>query len=226
MDEQNLFKKNANYVFNNDGHRPITEEYVPTSFPTNASEVHQENTYNKNYGFYYIKEAEKMWKWTDFLSKENKSYKWNECKDIFYNYLNQLFILKTSTVHTKLDDEVFNSLTDEIASNIYSEREFKLEVLDWLTNGQPKLFKSPNEGKYLVRLMNVSLTAQDQLGRMLHNFSCTAYEIDAVTYDTMVDYNIINVNNNNGKYLKIVSVPLQTFDANWANLSQIQKEIQ
>ena len=224
MDEQNLFKKNANYVFNNDGHRPITEEYVPTAFPTNASEVHQENTYNKNYGFYYIKEAEKMWKWTDFLSKENKSYKWNECKDIFYNYLNQLFILKTSTVHTKLDDEVFNSLTDEISSNIYSEREFKLEVLDWLTNGQPKLFKSPNEGNYLVRLMNVSLTPQDQLGRMLHNFSCTAYEIDAVTYDTMVDYNIINVNNNNGKYLKIVSVPLQTFDANWANLSGITFE--
>jgi hypothetical protein len=52
------------------------------------------------------------------------------------------------------------------------ERLFKLEVLDWLNDGNIKLFKSPQEGNYIVRLMNVSLTPIDTVSRMLHNFSC------------------------------------------------------
>jgi hypothetical protein len=67
-----------------------------------------------------------------------------------------------------------NSLT---VKNTNIEKEFKLEVLDWLTNGKPKLFKSPKEGNYIVRLMNVSLSPNDTLGRMIHTFSATAYEI-------------------------------------------------
>ena len=37
--------------------------------------------------------------------------------------------------------------------NILLEREFKLEVLNWLNDGRPKLFKSPYEGNYIVRLL-------------------------------------------------------------------------
>ena len=67
------------------------------------------------------------------------------------------------------------NLTDE---NIAVERKFKLEVLNWLTNGEPKLFRSPTEGNYNIRLMNVSLSPNDTLGRMIHTFSATGYEID------------------------------------------------
>lgn len=67
--------------------------------------------------------------------------------------------------------------------NITAERRFKLAVLEWLNNGKPKLFKSPTEGNYIVRLMNVSLTPEDQLGRMLHNFSATGYECMDNTLD-------------------------------------------
>jgi hypothetical protein len=45
-----------------------------------------------------------------------------------------------------------------------------LEVLEWLNNGEAKIFRSPTEGNYIVRLMNVSLTPNDTLGRMLHTF--------------------------------------------------------
>ena len=38
------------------------------------------------------------------------------------------------------------------------------------------MFKSPAEGNYIVRLMNNSLTPEDQLGRMIHSFQSTAYE--------------------------------------------------
>ena len=87
------------------------------------------------------------------------------------------------------------SLTDLSDENICAERQFKMEVLDFLTDGKPKLFRSPTEGNYLVRLMNTSLTPEDTLGRMLHTFSCTAYEIGECDYDTLLSYGIISGGN-------------------------------
>lgn len=66
------------------------------------------------------------------------------------------------------------------SSNFTAEREFKLKVLDWLNNGQVKLFKSPAEGNYIVRLLNVSLTPNTTVGRMLHTFTATGYEVEDV----------------------------------------------
>lgn len=66
--------------------------------------------------------------------------------------------------------------TQLTGSNIAAERRFKLAVLDWLNNGQPKYFRSPTEGNYVLRLLNISLSPNDTLGRMLHTFSATGYE--------------------------------------------------
>jgi hypothetical protein len=85
-----------------------------------------------------------------------------------------------------------NNLTNLTSENIYNEKKFKLLVLDWLTNGQPKIFRSPTEGNYIVRLMNTSLSPNDTLGRMLHTFSCTAYEIADYTFDNLDKYGFIN----------------------------------
>ena len=74
---------------------------------------------------------------------------------------------------------------------IQTERDFKLEVLDWLNNGKPKLFRSPTEGNYIIRLMNSSLTPNDQLGRVLHTFNSTAYEIKEYTFDNLKESGFI-----------------------------------
>lgn len=68
--------------------------------------------------------------------------------------------------------------TNLINYNMAAERIFKLKVLEFLNDGQPKLFRSPGEGNYIVRLMNSSLAPNDQLGRMLHTFSTTATEVE------------------------------------------------
>lgn len=78
------------------------------------------------------------------------------------------------------------SLSNE---NYYKERKFREEVIAWLTNGRPKLFRSPQEGNYIIQLMNISLSPMDQLGRLLYSFSATGYEI--------MEYNIENMLNNN-----------------------------
>lgn len=80
--------------------------------------------------------------------------------------------------------------TDLTSENIRAERLFKLEVLDWLNDGNPKLFRSPTEGNYLVRLMNVSLSPSAPLGRMLHTFQATAYEIASVDFKSLEEFGL------------------------------------
>lgn len=75
--------------------------------------------------------------------------------------------------------------------NYYKERQFKLRVAEWLSNGQPKLFKSPAEGNYIVRLMGISLSPEEALGRMLHTFSCNACEIAEYNFENLDKYNLI-----------------------------------
>lgn len=71
-----------------------------------------------------------------------------------------------------------DSLFEQNANDIYLERKFKRKVEEWLNNGEPKLIRTATEGNFKVRLMNVNLTPTDQLGRKLHAFEATAYEIE------------------------------------------------
>lgn len=74
------------------------------------------------------------------------------------------------------------------------ERDFKTKALEWLSNGKIKLFRSPTEGNFIVRLMNVSLSPVEGLGRMLHNFSSAAIEIKEYTHKNLVNSEIIKDN--------------------------------
>lgn len=115
--------------------------------------------------------------------------------------------------------EIKSFSTNLISENICLERQFKLEVLDWLTNGEPKLFKSPNEGNYIVRLLNVSLTPNDQVGRMIHTFNATAYEVAEMSYDNLCKLNIIDQESSvNNTFSKFTTIPLATKDYDYANL--------
>lgn len=98
--------------------------------------------------------------------------------------------------------------TDLVGYNISAERQFKLQVLEWLTNGEPKIFRSPSEGNYIVRLMNVSLSPNDTVGRMLHTFTCTAYEIAEFNYTNLNTYNLISVDSEPLTVMRWVTVDL------------------
>lgn len=93
--------------------------------------------------------------------------------------------------------------TTLVSNNIQRERAFKMEALAWLNNGKPKLFRSPTEGNFIVRLMSVSLSPNDTLGRMLHSFSCTAYEIAENTFQSLIDLNLITLPVGNTTSLKV-----------------------
>lgn len=93
--------------------------------------------------------------------------------------------MRVSTNASK-DEAISNNFaTNLTGQNIYNERKFKLEVLEWLTNGELKLFRSPTEGNYIIRIMNVSMSPEDTLGRMIHNFSATAYEAQELNLENL-----------------------------------------
>ena len=105
--------------------------------------------------------------------------------------------LKASSCGTKLTSD-----------NFYRERQFKMEALQWLNNGEPKLFRSPGEGSYIVRLMNVSLSPNDTVGRMLHTFSATAYEIADYSFESLKQYNLLCLPEIENRVMKFASVNL------------------
>ena len=72
--------------------------------------------------------------------------------------------------------EILEETTNLTIENINAERLFREEVWNWLTDGKPKVYESPTEGIWLVRLMNVTMSPQETLGRMLYTFSCTCYQ--------------------------------------------------
>lgn len=107
--------------------------------------------------------------------------------------------LKNAYINRELPDSNENLIarqkkrtTNLVDYNVAAERIFKLKVLEFLNDGQPKLFRSPGEGNYIVRLMNSSLAPNDQLGRMLHTFSTTATEVNEFSSQVLEDIGIIN----------------------------------
>ena len=93
------------------------------------------------------------------------------------------------------DLEGYDLSTNLTNENIKAERDFKLEVMEWLNNGEPKVFRSATEGNYIVRLLNVSLSPNDTVGRMLHTFTSTAYEIAEYNYQNLSDLHFISIGN-------------------------------
>lgn len=109
-----------------------------------------------------------------------------------------------------IDKSWENSATvDSIGYNMRAERRFKLKLLDWLGNGEIKLFRSPAEGNYLVRLLNISLTPEDRVSRMLHTFSCTAYEVEEFTYNNLISLGFLTPENSTETHLDIATLKLK-----------------
>ena len=71
-----------------------------------------------------------------------------------------------------------------------TQREFRELVIAYLYSDQPKLFRSTPEGNILVRLTDINLTPNTQLGRMIYDFSCTATEIGDCSIDNYKLYKI------------------------------------
>jgi hypothetical protein len=78
-------------------------------------------------------------------------------------------------------------------NNFYIEKMFRDKVEEFLNDGGYKLYRSATEGNIVVTLMNVSLKPNASLGRMLFEFSATAYEVLEFNLDNLNEYGLIEI---------------------------------
>lgn len=95
---------------------------------------------------------------------------------------------EVSTNETKLS--ISTDLTDD---NVFIERAFREKVEEFLNDFNYKLFKSPTEGNIVIGLLNISLTPNNTVGRMLYSFFATAYEVLENTIENLNEVNIIDI---------------------------------
>ena len=94
---------------------------------------------------------------------------------------------------TSLYKQAHGSHTLNVISGEYDytlQREFREKVKTFLYDNKPKLFKSLTQGNILIKLMGITLTPKQELGRLLYSFDCTAIEIDEPTIQNFDKYNI------------------------------------
>lgn len=85
---------------------------------------------------------------------------------------------------------ISSDLTDD---NIFIERIFREKAEEFLNDFEYKLYKSPTEGNIIIGLMNISLTPNATLGRMIFTFSATAYEVLDNTIENLNKIGIIDI---------------------------------
>lgn len=178
------------YMYLTDGKRQLKIKYNPkvNSFKNNILES-KVDTLGSQYPFFF-KNA--VVKYKEFPISGLLSYLSDE-EQLFltYDFLDEKYRKRTPSKNQSSTSTQFT--TNLISDNYERERVWKLEVLDWLNNGDIKLFKSPAEGNYLVRIMNASLSPEDRLGRMIHTVSATAYEAAAITNENLNKYGFIDL---------------------------------
>lgn len=181
-------KVSLNSIFLYDGTRQLKVTFNPkiTSFKTTLLETKVDTIGGKYPKFFRNGQVG----YKEFPISGLISYHDDKNGEFFYGNHVQLEEPERGGEETK--NSQFTISTNLTGDNFVLERNFKLQVLDWLNNGKVKLFRSAAEGNYLIRLMNSSLSPEDRLGRMLHTFNATAYEVAECSLQNLKNFNIVS----------------------------------
>lgn len=110
----------------------------------------------------------------------------------FYIDENELFTSNKELFGDSLS--LYNNYNKNELENTIFEKAFKDKVIEYLYDGEVKLFRSATEGNFLVKIMDVSLSPQVPLGRKLWSFTGTAYEVAEYNAENLIKYNILEGN--------------------------------
>ena len=109
---------------------------------------------------------------------------------------NGLFLTKEQAYHFQEVIQLYEKYNQQHGISHYDyiyEREFRNTVINFLYEDSPKLFKSPTEGNILVRLMDIDLSPEQTLNRIIYSFSASANEIADNTMENYKKYNLYDV---------------------------------
>ena len=135
-------------------------------------------------------------------------------QQLFYNNFDKYQIYRGYNVYQTDQETGEEKLLDTYLNHVNQydytyERKFREKVEEFLYNSKPKLYKSTQEGNIFIKLMQVSLTPKNELGRLIYSFSATAYEIGEPSLENFNKYNIISVGELNPQIKKTTSHYMQ-----------------
>ena len=81
--------------------------------------------------------------------------------------------------------------TDNSDKMVYIERKFREKVMEWLSNGRPKLFRSETEGNMIVMPSGVSFAPLQNTGRRVYTVSMTLTEIAECDTESLMQYQLL-----------------------------------
>jgi len=143
---------------------------------------------------------------SDYNRKFIADWDYDEEINIYNKQMNGKSIIRNDTaIEDIFDSENHTWHNAYPTENWWWERKFREEVLEWLNDGEPKLYRSMTEGNMIVMFDSVSLTPNQQLGRRIWNFSATVYEVgDGYSLTDLSTLGIFPINNdfNADLYLK------------------------
>lgn len=138
-------------------------------------------------------------------------------KDL-YRYYQEDKTYSHSIFHDSLDAFSSDSSYQHdstLFENWYWEREFRNQLIDWLNDGEPKLYRSMPEGNMAVMITDVSLTPNAQMGRRTYNFSATLYEVgDGYDLSVLDSLGIIDIPKKTMNYSRMAIVDKGSSSAN------------
>ena len=203
-----------NYLLSEKGHIRLMYDNTIQSFKKNVLQNKQDTlggkypTITKNgYAYYSEFQVEGLisieQEITDYIDAEGFKFKAGDClvgadkicfsaysKDNYFHRANGSDEVGEVFTYQVNNLENINNLTDDY---YFVERKYREIIIDFLNDGEYKLYKSPTEGNILVVLTEVSLTPKEELGRLVYSFSATAVEVDEPSLKNLNEFNLINI---------------------------------
>lgn len=118
--------------------------------------------------------------------------------------IGNVWMIRNDSIIESTDKPILEGQHDlYLHNNWYWEREFREKAMAWLNDGEPKLYRSMTEGNIIVILTDINLTPNKTLGRMVFDFSATAYEIgDGKDFEEIKKFGIIIIRDDEAEDLK------------------------
>ena len=111
----------------------------------------------------------------------------NKLYNVNNEYVNVLLVNNEKADFDYLKNFPFTNLRQKE----YREKAYRDIIINFLTNGSPKLFRSFEEGNMIVYLSGISFTPNKTCGRHLYDFSATVTEICEYTDENLNKYKLI-----------------------------------
>ena len=203
-----------NYILGTKGHIKLMYDNTIQSFKKNVLQNKQDTlgskypTITKNgYAYYSEFQVEGLisieQEITDYIDADGFKFKAGDClvgadkicfsaysKDNYFHRADDSDEVGEVFTYQVNNLENINNLTDDY---YFVERKYREIIIDFLNDGEYKLYKSPTEGNILVVLTEVSLTPKEELGRLVYSFSATAVEVDKPSLKNLNEFNLINI---------------------------------